>query len=169
MNRWGGLLRWAVQVLLPLPIIVLAADGAVQAMRGSPAQGPVYRVAVVQVGLARHPDAWMGRPLWVRGVAHACGFPAEFDGCPPAALVDAAAQASGRPLWLAPGDASPLRTLLRHIPVLARVAPAPQVLHWGEVATYRVRLQAIAGSLCGTNCASRRPCWMPRHRTMPWR
>jgi hypothetical protein len=139
-----------MQVLLPLPIIVLVADGTVQAIRGSRAQDPVYRVAVVQAGLARHPDAWVGRPLWVRGVAHGCGFPAEFDGCPPAALVDAVAPARGQPLWLAPGDANPLRTLLRHIPVLARVAPAPQVLHWGELATYWVRLQAIAGSLCGT-------------------
>jgi hypothetical protein len=90
------------------------------------------------------------RIVRVRGIAEGCGFGVAFDLCPPAALVDAGSSATGQPLWLAQGDASPLRTLLRRIPLLARFAPAPQALQWQVVATYRVRVQAIPASICGT-------------------
>jgi hypothetical protein len=39
---------------------------------------------------------------------------------------------------------------LRRAPVLGTLLPAPQVLHWGVVATYRVRLRAIPESSCGS-------------------
>jgi hypothetical protein len=39
---------------------------------------------------------------------------------------------------------------LRRVPVLGTLLPAPQVLHWGVVATYRVRLRAIPESSCGS-------------------
>jgi hypothetical protein len=141
-------------LLLALPSLVLAANIAVQAVRGALRAHPVYSVAAVQAGLMRQPDAWAGRTVWVRGIAQGCGFRAEFDLCPPAALVDAASPATGQPLWLAQGDASPLRTLVRQIPFLARFAPAPQALHWGLVATYRVRVQAVPESICGTGMCS---------------
>ena len=148
MKRRERLRPGVIQILLLLSLI-LAAGSAVYAIRGAPHAGPVYSVAAVQAGLGRQPAAWVGRTVWVRGVAKGCGFSAAYDLCPPA-LVDAAAPATGQPLWLSHGEASPLWTLLRHSPFLARFAPAPQVLHWGVVATYRVQLHAIPESVCGT-------------------
>jgi hypothetical protein len=57
----------------------------------------------------------------------------------------------GRPgLPLAWGSADALLVFLRRLPLLGNLLPAPQRLHWGEVATYRVRVQAIPGSSCGS-------------------
>jgi hypothetical protein len=39
---------------------------------------------------------------------------------------------------------------LRRLPLLSRFAPAPQQLHFGLMALYRIRLQA-APNLCGRN------------------
>jgi hypothetical protein len=41
-------------------------------------------------------------------------------------------------------------TILRRLPLLGELLPAPQVLHWGVVTTYRVQVQAIHGGICGT-------------------
>src|SRR5437588_7823977 len=55
----------AIAVLLA---VALAAGAVLVFVVHSPAAaGPVYTVAQVQAGLARHPQAWVGRTVLVRG------------------------------------------------------------------------------------------------------
>jgi hypothetical protein len=111
---------------------------------------PLYSVATIQRLLAQHPDALVGKPVWVRGVANDCGFPpsAYFAGCLPPHLADAASPATVEALWLANRDQGRLLSLLRRVPILAWFAPAPPALHWGVLATYRVQLRAAPASTC---------------------
>jgi hypothetical protein len=111
---------------------------------------PLYSVATIQQLLARHPNAWAGTTVWVRGVAEGCGVPpsASIDRCLPPHLADAASPATVEALWVADRDQGRLLTLLRRVPLLAWFAPAPQALHWGVPATYRVLLRAAPASSC---------------------
>jgi hypothetical protein len=57
------------------------------------------------------------------------------------------------PLTLVPGALPPVLAVLRRLPLLGTLVLAPQVLHWGAPATYRIRLQAVPESICGiSNC-----------------
>jgi hypothetical protein len=113
---------------------------------GASAFGPVYTVSGLAAGLADNPRAWMGRTVLVRGVA---GWPS----CPPNAscafawpsLIDAGAS-MGRMLPLSMGPADPLLALLRRLPLVGRLVPGWQVLHWGRPAIYRVQVQDVAGT-----------------------
>jgi hypothetical protein len=119
-------------------------------------RGPVYSVAQVEARLASHPRAWTDRTLLLRGVAVAVGghCDANLAGvahvCPPArtALEDFGPTA-GAPLPLALAGPGPLLTVARRVPLLVGLLPAPQVVNWGEVATYRAELRAISGEQCG--------------------
>jgi hypothetical protein len=135
--------------------LVLGTWSALSAGRLRDGPHPLYSVATIQQLLARHPAAWVGKSVWVRGVAVpgvtvSCGLPPStyFDGCLPPHLADAASPATVEALWLADRDQGRLLTLLRRVPILAWFAPAPQALHWGVVATYRVRLRAAPANSC---------------------
>jgi hypothetical protein len=54
-------------------------------------------------------------------------------------------------LVLVPLDPPPAVAVLRRLPLLRGLVPAPQALRWGAVATYRVRLQAIPESICDSD------------------
>lgn len=108
------------------------------------AHGPVYSVARVRGQLARDPRAWVGRVVRLRARAELC--PAEIAdegaGCGPAHPVLAPPDAAdaAEPLPLAAVPDPPLPALLRRLPPLAGMLPAPQRVDWGSVAVYRVRL-----------------------------
>jgi hypothetical protein len=124
-------------------------------------RGPVYSVAQVEAYLASHPRSWTDRTLLVRGVAVAveghchANLAGAAPVCPPArtALEDFGPTASA-PLPLALAGPGPLLTVARRVPLLVGLLPAPQMVNWGEVATYRVELRAISGEPCGTG-----PCY----------
>jgi hypothetical protein len=54
--------------------------------------------------------------------------------------------AEGLPLAL--GPANPIRAFLRRLPVVGRVAPRAQTLHWDTLAIYRVQFRALHGNAC---------------------
>ena len=113
----------------------------------------VYTVPQVLAGLARDPQAWSGRTATVWGTALRVS-PA----CPPAhwcvsGLYQPYTRRPGPLLLLEPGPANPLVMRLRHVPMLALVAPQPQWLHWRRPATYRIVFQAVPGTTCDG-----RPC-----------
>jgi hypothetical protein len=118
------------------------------------AANPVYSARALRAGVAQDPAAWLGRTVRVRGIAVRCSDPPSWG---PHCLYEQP-QLLGR--WGAPAaeglpldsDAAPppLVGALRQLPLLGRLMPAPQVLRWGAVATYRVRLQALTESSCGT-------------------
>jgi hypothetical protein len=146
--------RLAASVLL----IVLTVAGClgVIAVRGQSGWGPVYPVAAVVVGLQRAPHAWAGRTILIRGMVAPC---IAVPNVPCASLVaaswpantaDPGAPPAIEPLPLALADPTRVLAFMRRVPLLGDLLPAPQVLRWGEVATYRARLQAIADGICGT-------------------
>lgn len=53
------------------------------------------------------------------------------------------------PLPLVPVPPTPLTALLGRIPVLRDLVPAPQCMHLGEVAAYRVQLRVQTRQYCG--------------------
>jgi hypothetical protein len=114
-------------------------------------QGPVYTVAQVEAQLASHPRAWVGRALLVRGAVVPCLAVPSVGERPCAALAPGSVRPPREPLTLVQGDPPPVALAwLRRVPVLGTLLPAPQVLTWGVVATYRVRLQATPESICGS-------------------
>jgi hypothetical protein len=144
-------------LVLAVSGMVLASTAALSAIRLT-AQGPVYRVAELRRHLDREPQAWVGRVLLVRGEVVPCMAVPSVGERPCAALVSGPGQpsgaaprgAAGDPLTLVRGEQPPGPALLRSLPLLGSLLPAPQSLHWGAVATYRVQLQAVAASSCGT-------------------
>jgi hypothetical protein len=111
-------------------------------------QGRVYTVPQVLAGLARDPQAWNGRTATIWGTAlrllPGCG---SADWCA-SGLYQPHTHRPGPILLLEPGPANPLVRRLRHVPLLALVAPQPQWLHWRRPATYRVVFQAVPGAIC---------------------
>jgi len=55
---------------MPLVLIV----GVIVAVQKRAVVGPVYSVAQVQAGLARHPSAWVGRTILMRGTIEMIGW-----------------------------------------------------------------------------------------------
>jgi hypothetical protein len=108
------------------------------------ASGPVYGVATLRAQLAREGSAWLGRTVRVRAALDPCGGTSLPGGrpCPTfaPALVDSAGGSTAGPLPLQLGPAPQPLALFRRIPLLDRLLPGPQALHWGEVAVYQVRL-----------------------------
>ena len=111
-------------------------------------QDRVYTVPQVLAGLARDPQAWSGRTATVWGTA----LPL-LPGCSSAhwcvsGLYQPHTRRPGPILLLEPGPANPLVVRLRHVPLLALVAPQPQWLHWQRPATYRLVFQTVPGTTC---------------------
>jgi hypothetical protein len=49
-------------------------------------------------------------------------------------------------VWASP---NPLLGVVRRVPLLGDLLPAPQAVIWEEVATYRVELRAMSDESCG--------------------
>jgi hypothetical protein len=135
--------------------LVLATGLAAVALRSRLDHGPVYTVAQVQAQLARRPRAWTNRALLLRGVAEVAGCVVDTpDGqllCGPARAVlgDAGPPPTGASLPLALAGSDPLLAVVRRVPLLGGLLPAGQMVHWGEVATYRVELRVMPDQVCG--------------------
>jgi hypothetical protein len=143
-------------VLLGGSLSLLLAGGlAVAAPVGGPERGPVYAVAQVAAQLAHHPRAWTDRPLLLRAVAAAAGCWVETADipafCAPPRLVlrDAEYSPTVAPLPLAWAGPDPLLAVVRRVPLLGGLLPAPQAVRWAAAAVYRVELRGVPAQLCG--------------------
>jgi hypothetical protein len=152
MLRHRVLLITSLSLVLVALLVVPARDRPLH-------QGPVLTVAAVQVHLAKDPRAWTNRTLLLRGVAATADCVNQLARAgivcapPQAVLRDASSSAAGARLPLAVASPDRLLTIVRRVPLLGSMAPAPQVVHWEVVATYRVQLQPVpAGSCGGTTC-----------------
>lgn len=134
-----------VLAALTLAIAIIIAIG-----RQPSSTEAVYTVAQTRAGLARNPRAWIGRTILVRGLVIQCrlveGCVALPPGIPRVGLVDGipiiemprvAVLSQALPLRV---DEDPLRLLLRRLPLLRGIVPAPRQLSTAQSATYRVRL-----------------------------
>jgi hypothetical protein len=139
MKRHAGVAIALVGLVLPIGLVVAFTA------RDQVPQGPVYSVAQLQASLADHPQAWVGRTVWVRGLAEGClaarGAPPLLS-CSrwPAYLVDAGEVGIGGTLPLAWGSQDGVLSFVRNVLQvggLLRPAPTPQ---WWTLDTYRVRL-----------------------------
>jgi hypothetical protein len=140
--------------------LVLATGLALAAGCGHRHEGPVYSVADLRAHLADNPGAWLGRTVWVRGVAGTCLDAARQGGkvlgCRnwPPDLSDPASVGARVSLPLVWGSQDPLLALLRRVPLLSGSVPAAPAPLWWMPATYRVQLRAAADYICGTT-----PCY----------
>jgi hypothetical protein len=152
-------MAWQSPILMAALLLVVAlgwgtvwaAPRLATALRtlGIAADGPLYGVTDLQRQLARDPEDWIGRTMLVQGSAgsyHSWSPPdsivARF------ALRDPGAPPGTASLSLAWGAPDLLQASLRHLPLIGRLAPQPQVLHWGGLATYRVRLRIAPADSC---------------------
>jgi hypothetical protein len=56
-------------------------------------------------------------------------------------------------LLLAWATPDPLLAVVRRVPLLSGLLPAPEAVNWGTVATYRVQLRVMPDKPCGdTTC-----------------
>ncbi len=109
----------------------------------------IYAVQQVLDGLARNPSAWIGRTALVRGTAmQPLGGCTAGQWCP-VALFKTQRTRNGPALLLEPGPADPWVVELRHVPLVARMAPRPQRLRLSAPAVYRLLFQAVPGVSCG--------------------
>jgi hypothetical protein len=143
--------------LLVAPLaLVLGAGSAAVIGTGPSSRAPLYTVAQARAGLVHDPRAWLGHTLWLRGVVtEPCSIlasQAAYSYCASReqpVLLDTESLGAAPPqprvaLRLAWAGLDPLLTVVRRAPLAGRFAPAPQVVHWGVVATYRVRLRTMS-------------------------
>jgi hypothetical protein len=136
-----GLLGWALSATLHAAV---------------PPGGPAYSVAAIDDHLLHEPAAWVGRTVRVRAIFGACDTwlgPAYSSPCVSwqgAGLVDPGPAAQY--LSLTPGDPPPVLAFFRRLPLLGRLAPAPQSPAWGGIAIYRVWLQPVPCTPRGPRC-----------------
>jgi hypothetical protein len=117
-------------------------------------RSPVYSVAKLRSHLLEDPQPWLGRTLLVRGEAIARGCRAEAGTlvlCSPRLvfLTDPGPTLAGASLPLVSASPDPWLTSVRRLPLLGSVLPPPQVVHWGQVAVYRVRVRSRADTSGG--------------------
>ena len=158
------------RIALVLAALTLAVAIIMVVGRQPTPAGAVYTIGQVRAGLARHPWAWVGRTILVRGLVIRCrlveGCVALPPGIPRVGLVAgipiiemprAAVLSQALPLQV---EEDPFRSFLRLIPLLRRVVPAPRQLSPIQPTTYRVRL------IVETPCAvanSRMSCVVASH------
>jgi hypothetical protein len=115
----------------------------------------VYSVADVRSHLAEDPRRWLGRTLLVRGeaIAAACvesAATAILCAPPRVFLTDPGPSLAVRPLLpLVSASPDPWLTSVRRLPLLGSVLPPSQVVHWGQVAVYRVQVRSRADTSSG--------------------
>lgn len=150
--------RWALPGGAALYVLLVSVGlyglGGAFGRASRPEGNRVYSVAAVDEQLAGDASGWSGRIVHVRAIAEPCqawGSPSDTLQCRTfqPQLVDYFDSGLENPLPLTIPAKNPLLTMLRRVPLLRGLAPAPQVLQWGEAATYLVRLQVMPGSACG--------------------
>jgi hypothetical protein len=143
-------------LVAPLGLLLTTAP-TVATLGNRQEPGPGYSVKELRMSLQHAPERWVGRTVRVRGTAVRCSDPSGGPHC-----LYEQARLLGR--WGAPapeslplewdGSSPPLVAALRQLPLLGQLMPAPQVLRWGAVATYRVQIRALPITSCGN-----RPCY----------
>jgi hypothetical protein len=131
---------------------------AVTVLGGHRSWHPVYTLAEVGTGLHRDPGSWVDRPLHVRGVALPCEVTLEglvADARVPCArglpvLQSETGAGNGSTFLLGRGKPDPVAALLRDLPLLGHLVPAPATVQWGVLATYRIEIIAVPNALANT-------------------
>lgn len=132
-------------LLIAVVGILLALVPILLAVAFRPGGGPIYSVAAVDRGLQQHPRAWLGHTIRVRGRAIAVARDAAFF-----QLKDLRADDSWL-VWAVQDDR--LRVVLRGLPLVRRLVPAPQRAHFGTPAVYTVRIGDPQSSCTVASCA----------------
>jgi hypothetical protein len=151
---------YVAAALLALLVIALGGHLEVAIARANQGPTPVFSVSQIRADLARYPKYWVGRTVRVRGILQG---PFTFCGatrpCPPSlwGLIDAENESvtPDRLLPVVAGAPAPLWAALRHLPMVATLEPAPQLLRFGLPTIYRLQLRA-APTLCAGD--TRLPC-----------
>jgi hypothetical protein len=147
MVRHGALLIASLGLVLVAVLALVVRDRPL-------GWSPVYSVADLRSHLAADPRRWLGRMLLVRGeaIARACvEHAATLILCAPprVSLTDPGPMLAGVALPLLSARRDPLLTVVRHLPLLRSIATPPQVVHWGQVAVYRVQVRRRADTSGG--------------------
>jgi hypothetical protein len=150
--------------MLALAALLLAACAAAWlpfAARSGPAGGRVYTVADILHAAGRNPAAWDGRVAQVRGaIGPGQVLVLEGPGLPDHSLAAhvfeyvplADGPAAPAVLWVTSRRDGGLAALLRRLPLLAALAPAPRAPRVAEVRTYRVELHALPARCRSSVC-----------------
>jgi hypothetical protein len=122
--------------------------------------GPVYALAHVQAGLADQPPAWVGRTVWVRGLAESCpwyGDTARLWQCAddPFILVPDPAGQVATPLPLSQPTPDVLLAVLRCLPLLHDLVARSLAVPIDTLARFRVQVHSLPAQACG----GRSPCY----------
>ncbi|HWE63735.1 MAG TPA: hypothetical protein VHB98_18630 [Chloroflexota bacterium] len=117
--------------------------------QGSEQAGRVYSVGEIVAALQQRPMRWVGQVIRIRAVAWPC---LDWATGPcltqTAVLADPGVGGSPATMALAGQRTSPLLALLRGLPLVDALLPAPQTPRWGRPATYRVRILAVLAAAC---------------------
>lgn len=140
--------------LLALVCLAVASVLGLTRITGHLDQDPVYSLAAIRAQLAQQPQAWVGQTVAVRAVVAPCpwwGGAARLRHCAGRQLVlfGEPAGVPADPLPLVRPPSHPLLAVLRALPLVGALLPAPPLLQLGAAATYRVRLRATAVKGCG--------------------
>jgi hypothetical protein len=147
MLRHRGLLIASLGLVLVAVLAMVVLDRPFD-------RSPVYSVAQLHSHLEKDPRRWLGQTLLVRGAVFARGCREEAGTlvlCSPrqVVLTDAGPTLTVAALPLASARPDPWLTVVRHLPLLGGILPPPQVVHWGQVAVYRVQLRTLVDTAGG--------------------
>jgi hypothetical protein len=123
--------------LLAVGSLVLAVECMLGIARSADRR-PVYA--------AHHPGAWVGRTVWVRGVAVIYHERLDWDTV--TVGIELRDGQRGPALALVKGTAERMEAALRELPLVGRWLMPAQTLHADTPAIYRVRLSRVVWSAC---------------------
>ena len=131
-------------------VIVVVGLGSAWGMLATPSHGttpqPAYTPLQLYSALHHGPSDWRNRTVLVRAVAVVLPCPPATVPCGAQSFLADADPANGLQLWpVHMQQPMPVLTDLRQVPLLGRLLGHRQTLHWGNPATYRVRLQPQPG------------------------
>jgi hypothetical protein len=142
-------MKMSSALLLALAGLLLAGGTVGASMSDHHDQTRVYTVAQLVTGQAHDPRYLANRRVLVRATAGGCipwAAPKDspcLDEGPELVEVRAGTLVAALPLIC--GRDRPLPRYVRELPWLGRLLPAPQVLHPGTLAVYRIQLPRIPG------------------------
>jgi hypothetical protein len=142
------------RVLVALLSVLLSSVPVAITAGSHIAQGPVYATAQAQAGLVDHPQAWVGRTIWVRGLAMPCpwwGGTTRLWECADDALILVADPIDpvAEPFPLNQEAPAGILAVLHGLPFLHGLAPLSRAVPVFTPARFRVRLRSLATQPCG--------------------
>jgi len=145
---------WLLVIPMLMALLLWLGSAIQSALLPTASSGPIYSMTTLWLQLARNPDSVLHHPVQVQATARFCALWISGSGSTclsqQSQLVEnqSPSASAAMPMIIADAampliieDAPRLRTLVRGLPVLGALLPAPQVIQWEAPAVYTITIE----------------------------